>query len=43
VMHAAMAGQFVLEQTFHLDVAAMAAPERAPINVLEKMAGRKLA
>jgi hypothetical protein len=43
VMHAAMAGQFVLEQTFHLDVAAMAAPERAPISMLERRTGRRLA
>jgi hypothetical protein len=43
VMHAAMSGQFVLEQTFHLDVDAMADPARAPIRVLEKMTGRALA
>lgn len=43
VMHAALSGQFVLEQTFHLDIDAMARPERAPIKVLEKMTGRVLA
>jgi len=43
VMHAALSGQFVLEQTFHLDVAAMAEPSRAPIKVLERMTGRPLA
>jgi len=43
VMHAALSGQFVLEQTFHLDVAAMAEPQRAPIRVLETMTGRALA
>ncbi|MBV9990875.1 MAG: Kdo hydroxylase family protein [Alphaproteobacteria bacterium] len=43
VMHAALSGQFVLEQTFHLDVAAMGEPARAPIRVLEKMTGRSLA
>ncbi len=43
VMHAALSGQFVLEQTFHLDVAAMAEPSRAPIRVLERMTGRALA
>jgi len=43
VMHAALSGQFVLEQTFHLDVAAMAEPSRAPIRVLERMTGRVLA
>ncbi len=43
VMHAALSGQFVLEQTFHLDIDAMAEPARAPIGVLEKMTGRALA
>jgi len=43
VMHAALSGQFVLEQTFHLDIAAMAEPARAPIKVLERMTGRVLA
>jgi hypothetical protein len=43
VMHAALSGQFVLEQTFHLDIDAMAHPDRAPIRVLEKMTGRALA
>jgi hypothetical protein len=43
VMHAALSGQFVLEQTFHLDVDAMAEPARSPIRVLEKMTGRALA
>jgi hypothetical protein len=43
VMHAALAGQFVLEQTFHLDIDAMAEPSRAPIKVLERMTGRTLA
>jgi hypothetical protein len=43
VMHAALSGQFVLEQTFHLDIAAMAEPSRAPIKVLERMTGRVLA
>jgi hypothetical protein len=42
VMHAALSGQFVLEQTFHLDIDAMAEPARAPIKVLEKMTGRAL-
>lgn len=43
VMHAALAGQYVLEQTFHLDIAAMTQPQRAPIKVLERMTGRVLA
>jgi len=42
VMHAALSGQFVLEQTFHLDIGAMTDPSRAPIRVLEKMTGRHL-
>jgi 3-deoxy-D-manno-oct-2-ulosonic acid (Kdo) hydroxylase len=43
VMHAALSGQFVLEQTFHLDIDVMAEPDRAPIRMLEKMTGRVLA
>jgi hypothetical protein len=42
VMHAALAGQYVLEQTFHLDVAAMARPELSPLKVLERLRGRAL-
>jgi hypothetical protein len=42
VMHAALAGQYVLEQTFHLDVKAMIAPERAPLRVLERLRNRQL-
>lgn len=41
--HAAMAGQYVLEQTFYLPVGAMKAPEKSPLRVLERMVGRKLA
>ena len=41
-MHAALAGQFALEQTFHLPVAALAHPERSPLKVLERMMGRAL-
>jgi len=43
VLHAAIAGQFALEQTFHIDVSSMADPERSPIRVLEKMTGQVLA
>jgi hypothetical protein len=43
VLHAAQGGAFALEQTFHFDVAQMGAPERAPIRILEKLTGRKLA
>ena len=42
VMHAALAGQYVLEQTFHLDVAAMVSPERSPLRVLERLQDRPL-
>ncbi|HXC56049.1 MAG TPA: Kdo hydroxylase family protein [Rhizomicrobium sp.] len=41
-MHAALRGQFALEQTFHLPVTALAHPERAPLKVLERMTGRTL-
>jgi hypothetical protein len=42
VMHAALAGQYVLEQTFHLDADAMARPELSPLKVLERMKGHAL-
>jgi hypothetical protein len=41
-MHAALKGQFALEQTFHLPVEALAYPERAPLKVLKRMTGRTL-
>jgi hypothetical protein len=43
VLHAALAGQFALEQTFHFDIAYMADPTRSPLKVLERIAGRTLA
>jgi len=43
VSHAATAGQYQLEQTFLLPVAAMREPERAPLRVLERIAGTPLA
>ena len=43
VLHAALKGEFALEQTFHLDIEKMAEPERAPIRVLERLIGRSLA
>ena len=43
VMHAALAGQFLLEQTFHLPVAAMNDENQAPLRVLEKLHQRELA
>lgn len=42
VLHAALGGQFMLEQTFFLPVAAMLHPERAPLSVLERLCGRAL-
>jgi hypothetical protein len=42
VMHAALSGQFVLEQTFHLDAEAMTIPGSAPVRVLERLEGRAL-
>ncbi|MEI9992724.1 MAG: Kdo hydroxylase family protein [Rhizomicrobium sp.] len=41
-MHAALSGQFALEQTFHLPIAALSHPERSPLKVLERMTGRAL-
>ncbi len=43
VMHAALAGQFLLEQTFYLPVAAMQDENRAPLRILERLYQRKLA
>lgn len=42
VLHAALAGHCALEQTFHLPVHAMVHPERAPLRVLERLAGHSL-
>ena len=42
ILHAALGGRAALEQTFHLDVAAMADPARAPLRVLERLSGRRL-
>ncbi|HEY4939942.1 MAG TPA: Kdo hydroxylase family protein [Rhizomicrobium sp.] len=41
-MHAALKGQFALEQTFHLPVESLGHPERSPLKVLERMTGRVL-
>lgn len=40
--HAAMAGQYALEQTYYLPVSSMARPETSPLKVLERLAGRAL-
>ncbi len=42
VPHAALSGQFAMEQTFIIPVEALVAPEVSPIRVLEKMAGRAM-
>jgi hypothetical protein len=42
VLHAAMAGQHLFEQTFLLPPEAMLAPEKAPVRVLEKLFDRAL-
>jgi len=42
VSHAAMAGQYQLEQTFLLPVDAMGEPQRSPLRVLERIKGRTL-
>jgi hypothetical protein len=43
LVHAAMRGRFMLEQTFYLPVDAMAAPETSPVRILERLVGRRLA
>ena len=43
VMHAALAGQFLLEQTFYLPVTAMQDESCAPLRILEQLYHRKLA
>jgi hypothetical protein len=42
VMHAAVSGQHMLEQTIHLPVAALYEPEGSPLAILERLCGRRL-
>ncbi|MCC7039443.1 MAG: Kdo hydroxylase family protein [Burkholderiales bacterium] len=42
VLHAAMSGQYMLEQTIHLPPSALYAPERAPLAILERLTGHAL-
>lgn len=42
VLHAAMSGQFMFEQTFHLPVEALQHPELSPLKVLERLKGHAL-
>jgi hypothetical protein len=43
VMHAASSGQYMLEQTTHLPLAALYEPSLSPLAVLERMTQRSLA
>jgi hypothetical protein len=42
VLHAVMAGQFMLEQTFYLEPEHLADPATGPLRILEGLAGRPL-
>jgi len=42
VSHAAMSGQYALEQTFHLPVHAMLDPSQSPLRILERLLGQQL-
>jgi hypothetical protein len=42
VPHAVLSGQYALEQTFVIPIQAMVTPDKAPINVLEHIAGTRL-
>ena len=42
VLHAAMGGQHMMEQTFYLDVACQQRPETSPRGTLERLLGRQL-
>ncbi|MGH8799883.1 MAG: Kdo hydroxylase family protein [Casimicrobiaceae bacterium] len=43
VMHAAVSGQYMLEQTIDLPLAALYDGERSPLAILERLCGRRLA
>ncbi len=42
-VHAAMAGQYMLEQTFHLPIGQLYHPDSSPLAILTRWAGRPLA
>jgi len=42
VVHEAVAGQYALEQTFHLDIACMADPARSPVQEPGRMTEQQL-
>jgi hypothetical protein len=43
VPHAVLSGQYALEQTFIIPVRVLVTPEKSPIRILEKLAGKSLA
>ncbi len=43
VMHAAMGGQYMFEQTIHLPLSALYDRASAPLSILERLTGRALA
>jgi hypothetical protein len=42
VSHAALAGQYALEQTLLIPQTALLCPEKSPVSILERMSGRNL-
>ena len=42
VLHAAMSGQYMFEQTIHLPIGAQYHPELSPLSTLEKITNRML-
>ncbi|HEY8623568.1 MAG TPA: Kdo hydroxylase family protein, partial [Casimicrobiaceae bacterium] len=42
VMHAAVSGQHMLEQTIHVPVSALYDPQSSPLAILERLCGRAL-
>jgi hypothetical protein len=42
VLHAAMGGQHMMEQTFYLDTAQLQQPDSSPLHTLERLLGRSL-
>ena len=42
VLHAAMSGQYLFEQTYHMPISAQRWPELSPLRTLERLSGRTL-
>jgi hypothetical protein len=40
--HAVMAGQFMMEQTYHLPVTSLYDPETSPLAILQKLTNKEL-